>query len=219
MGNDTFKMFLENHDKFEIPKLFLVDVDGKVVSNDVPSEKLLTKLLSRVFDVALGKDLEPELDALTTAYEVGAYGGAWKVAEKFLNDKDESVAKDARFVREKVEAYAAFRKKAMEEDLGILPPGEQFGKLLLLRSEFLGMELQTWADEQLKPLRLEKKIKADKNAWNKLESALEKELKRFDNRYQRKLAVKLYKSIKKKYGKTVAAHIADARLDKLEELQ
>ncbi|MHC4921068.1 MAG: peroxiredoxin family protein [Planctomycetota bacterium] len=214
-SNDTFKGFLENEKQFVIPKLFLVDVEGKVVGNKVPSEKLMQKLPSRVFDIAPGKDLEPELEILDTAYGRGAYGGAWQAAAKFLSNKDEAVAKDAKFVREKVEAYAAFRKKTMAEDLGVLMPAQQFGKLLLLRSEFLGMELQKWADEQLKPLRLDKKIKSEKNAWAKLESALERELKKFNSSYQRKQAVKLYRSIMKKYAKTEAAHIAEARLDKM----
>ena len=214
--NETFKGFLEK-DAFAIPKLFLMDVEGRVIANQVPSDKLLKKLLSRVFDVALGKDLEPELDTVSTAYELGAYGGAFTAAARFLEDKDEAIAKDAKFVREKVTAYATFRKRAMEEDLGVLPPDQQFGKLLLLRAEFLGLEIEKWAEEQLKPLRQDKKIKSEKNAWSKLESALERELKKFDSSYQRKQAVKLYRSIFKKYSKTVAGRIAEARLDKMVE--
>ncbi|MEE9125953.1 MAG: hypothetical protein V3U11_02330, partial [Planctomycetota bacterium] len=57
----------------------------------------------------------------------------------------------------------------------------------------------------------------ERNAWNKLEVALERELKRFDSSYQRKQAVKLYRSIFKKYSKTVAGRIAEARLDKMLE--
>jgi len=216
LSNDTFKGFLEK-DQFAIPKFFLVDVEGRVVATDVPSEKVLKKLLSRVFEIKLGKELEPELVTVTTAYEVGAYGGAWQAATKFLTDKDEAVVKDAKFLRARVEAYAAFRKRGMQEDLGVLPPEQQFGKLLLLRSEFLGMELQTWADEQLKPLRLDKKIKSEKNVWAKLESALDRELKKFDSSYQRKQAVKLYRSIVKKYAKTEAGLIAESRLDKMAE--
>ena len=216
LSNETFRGFLEK-DQFAIPKFFLMDVEGRVVATDVPTEKLLKRLLSRVFEVALGKDLEPELVTVSAAYEVGAYGGAWQAATKFLTGKDEAVVKDARFVREKVEAYAAFRKRAMEEDLGVLPVEQQFGKLLLLRAEFLGMDPQKWADEQLKPLRLDNKIKSEKNAWAKLESALERELKKFESSYQRKQAVKLYRSIVKKYPKTQAAHIAESRLDKMAE--
>lgn len=216
LGNETFKGFLEK-DQFAIPKLFLVDVEGRVVGNDVPAEKVLKKLLSRVFDTALGKDLEPELAPVGAAYEVGAYGGAWQAAGKLLKDKDEAVAKDALFVREKVEAYAAFRKRAMEEDLGVLPVEQQFGRLLLLRSEFLGMELQQWADEKLKPLRLDKQVKAEKNAWDKLESALERELKKPDSSYQRKQAVKLYQSIVQKYPRTQPARISASRLDRMPE--
>jgi len=213
-SNATFKAFLEK-DQFAIPKYFLVDVDGRVVSTDIPTERVLKKLLSRVFDVALGKDLEPELAAVGSAYVAGAYGGAWQAAAKLLKDKDEAVVKDARFVREKVEAYAAFRKKTVEEDLGVVPAERQFGQLLLLRSEFLGMELQAWADEKLKQLRLDKKIKSEQNAWDKLETALERELKKVDSTYQRKQAVKLYQSIVKKYPKTEPSRIAESRLDRM----
>lgn len=216
LSNETFKGFLEK-DQFAIPKFFLVDVEGRVVGNEVPSEKVLKKLLSRVFDIALGKELEPELVKVGNAYQAGAYGGAWQEATRFLKGKDEAVVKDARFVREKVEAYAAFRKRAMEEDLDVLPVERQFGKLLLLRSEFLGMELQKWADEKLGALRSDKKIKSAKNAWDKLQTALERELKQFDSSYQRKRAVKLYQSIVKKYPRTEPARIATSRLDKMPE--
>lgn len=195
-----------------IPRYYLVDVDGVVVSSELPDEEQIEALLKRVFEPALGRDLHQELVSAREQYERGAAGAAWKAAGLLVESEDETLAADAAFLRSKVERYLAWQKERIERALKQSERAAAMGELLVFEVRFAGMDAATWATEQIKTLTKHADIHAQRFAWNKLRKALAKEAKGAKSRGARSSLVYAYKKIIKSHAGSVAASIAQERI-------
>lgn len=199
-----------------IPQYYLVDVDGVVIGSDLPDGTAVEKQLERAFMPALGRDLHEKLADAVAAYARDAAGAAWTGVQAFLEDEDETLAEDATFLCEKVERYVAWQRERIERALSSGKRSEAMGDLLVFEVRFAGMDASEWAVEQVKALKAEKEIHADRFAWDKLQKALAKEAKGVESKGARKSVLSAYGEVVKRHPDTVAARIAAERMAALE---
>ncbi len=198
-----------------IPHYYLVDVDGVVVSSELPDEARIEELLKHVFEPALGKDLHEKLADAREDYERGAAGAAWKTAGKMVESEDESLAEDATFLREKIERYVSWQRERIERSLAEGRHADAMGELLVFEVRFAKMDASKWASEQIKALEKHEDIHAERFAWDKLRKAIAKEAKGVERRSARKSVVYAYGKVVKSHAGTVAAKIAKERIQAL----
>jgi hypothetical protein len=202
-----------------IPQFYLVDAMGKVVGMDMPSEEIIEGLLRQVFVVDLKKRLHQKLGNAQLAYERGSYAMAFKTAGQLLTDKDQTVAADATFVRNKVKGYGQHRRKILEAELKTGQPAQLYGSFLLMKHEFAGVdpELGAWVRKHLKRLAKtpEMKAKGENRAWGLFEKNLKRELRGFKSDYERNRVRTLYLELGQKHPRTVATGFAKNRLKRL----
>jgi hypothetical protein len=198
-----------------LPRFYLVDDEGKVVSQDCPEASQIERLLERVFVPTLERDLAPALKDARAAYDRGRAGAAWKAAEGFAASEDAAVAEDAKFLREKVERYAAWQKDRIERLLQSGGVEEGLGELYLFEFRFPPMECAAWATKRATEVEKDPKVHADRFAWKKLRAALAKEAKA-TSKSALQSAASAYKTVVKDHAGTRAAAIAKDRLDSLQ---
>ena len=198
-----------------LPRYYLIDVDGMVVSSDLPDDEQVEELLKRVFVPALGRDLHEKLAAARADYERGAAGAGWLAAGKHVDSEDKTLAEDAVFLREKVERYSVWQRERIERALGKGQRAEAMGELLVFEMRFAKMDASKWATEQIKELKQHKDIHAERFAWDKLRKAIAKEAKGVKSKGARKSVVYAYSKIVKSHKKSAAAEIAAQRIKAL----
>jgi hypothetical protein len=172
--------------------------------------------LQRVFEPALGRTLHAGLADASADYERGAAGAAWLAAEKALAAPDEALAKDAAYLREKVEKYSAWQRERIERALAEQKWPDAMGDLLVFETRFEGMDCAAWAKARIAALAKEPDIHSDRFAWDKLRKALAKEMKGADSASARKSAVFAYSAIVKAHASSPAARIASERIRALD---
>ena len=195
-----------------LPRYYLVDVNGVVVTSDLPDETLIESLLEKVFEPALGRTLHERLAEAREAYERGTAGAAWKAAGKLVDGDDETVTADAVFLREKVERWAAWQRERIEDALAKGEHPRAMGELLVFEIRFAKMEVAAWAADRIRALKDHEAIHPDRFAWDKLRKALAKEAKGVGSRSARKSVVYAYAKIVKSHADTLAAKIAEERI-------
>jgi len=218
IGVDTDQTTLQRYageGSLPLPQFYLVDVEGVVVSNEMPDETTIEAQLKRVFEPALGRELNEKLASAREDYDRGAAGAAWVAAGKHLESEDEALAADATFLREKVERYAAWQREKIELALSRGQNAEAMGELLVFEVRFDGMEVASWASERIQTLEKDEEIHAERFAWDKLRKALRKEAKGVKSRGARQSAVYAYQKVVKSHPGTVAAKIAEERIQAL----
>ncbi|MEM8882692.1 MAG: redoxin domain-containing protein [Planctomycetota bacterium] len=97
-----------------IPRTYLIDATGKVVSDGMPNESRIQELLEGVLDTRVGKTLHKSLNGAVKAFEKGDYGKAYKAAGKMTEKEDAALVADAQYLRERCVAVADFSKKLIE---------------------------------------------------------------------------------------------------------
>ncbi len=197
-----------------IPRFCLVDAKGRVVGHELPDDAQIEALLQDVFDPELHRELHAELAAARGAYEMGAYGVAWRATAPLLAHAEPLVAADARFLRDKIESYSAFRERTGEQDLAGLKPPDAFALLLVQRCEFDGLAAGAWAEQRLRGLRQDESVAKHKQAWAKLEEAVARDVNSAGKPYERKRAQDLYGEVVKRFARTPPARVAERRLSR-----
>lgn len=196
----------------EFPMIYLIDCRGRIVDYGEELEAKIEYLLQEVFDPALGRELHKALRSAQQKYESGMIGTAWKFAGRRLEDEDPAVVADAKFLRGRCEAYGAWKQLMLQREIDagryptVVPALEEFEKA------FRGMPTGAWASETRRVLRKDPKVKAELEAWMRLEKAIEKEEKATYDRKKMKAVHKEYQAIIDKYPGTLAAQEARRRL-------
>lgn len=197
------------------PRFLLVDVSGKVVGQAIPTRAEVESLLEKTFDPALERELRPELAKVRALYEGGAYGAAHRLAGRLVESKDRKVAEDARYVRKKVEDYAAFWRTAAEFELREADPNVAYGRLLVARHRFAGLDVARWAPAKLRELAKVRRVKDQRKAWKLFEKALKRDVSSAGT--GKKATIDLYEDVVKKHPWTRAGWLARKRLEELGE--
>jgi len=215
MGSDpsreTMSKYLEGRGA-GIPHAYLVDAYGFVVSEGFPSDQKIEELLADALDTSLERELHRSLGSAVRAFEKGDWGKAWSAAERYLEDEDAQLAADAKYLRERCEAIAAWYRKAAEKCIEARDFTLALDDLAGIQKNFGGLEAATWAQEKEKELSSDAKVKEEVAAWKAWEKASRSRADAGDN--DRKLAtVKvLLERLIKKYPGTRAAELAQDAL-------
>jgi uncharacterized protein (DUF1501 family) len=199
-----------------IPHAYLVDASGTIVANGYPTQLQFEPLLADAFDPALGRDLHPSLKALQKLYEKGEVGKAWAAAEKPASAGDDA-ARDARFLREKAEAYGAWRKRLVEKALEAKDYVTAAEDLEEISRSFAGMEVGAFASAKAKELAADEVAAKEVAAAQALRKARALEAKAEGKPRKLGAARNAYKAILQKYPGTKAAQLAQKALAALPE--
>ncbi len=198
-----------------LPRFYFVDVDGVVLASaerDPPTPKQIEAQLERVFLPALGRSLHADLAAAVDDYERDACGLVWKRAGARAKSDDETLAEDARFLRAKVERYAAWQRERIEKLRKADAHEDAMAELVLYERRFDGMEGADWSRKQIKALLEIPAIHAERFAWGKLRKAMAKEWKGVGSSGKRRSVQVAYRRIVKQHGASRPGKIASARL-------
>lgn len=198
-----------------IPHSYLVDANGVVVSDGMPSAQQIESLLENTFDPALGRELASPLKAAAKLYEKGRIGQAWAGAARYLEHEDRAVAADAAYLRERAEAYAAFRKKLIETGIANRQYGIVFDDLNATSKDFAGMEVATWAAAKEKELSADDAVATEMKAWKAYGKAQAKEEKAGGKEKKLGPVRKAYEKIVQKFPGSRAAEMAEKALQRL----
>lgn len=195
-----------------IPHVYLVDATGRIVGDGHPnefSEEKIEELLKQAFVPELGRELHRSLKSAVKSYESGKVGAAWTAASRQLEAEDRVLAADAKFLRDKCEEYAGFKKASLEGQIAAKAYSEAYDAIKAIQKEFAGMEVATFAADTKKKLDADKQVKVEMKAWKAYLKALAKE--QDAGRSQKKLADarKAYEKVFKKYPGTRAADMAN----------
>ncbi len=203
-----------------LPRFYLVDVDGVVVSSaqrEPPTAAQIEAQLERVMLPELDRALHESLASVVADYERDACGLAWKTATKHTTSEDAKVAEDARFLRAKVERYAAWQRERIKKLLKANTHVQAMAELVVFERRFDGMDVADWARKQIGTLLKVKPIHEQRFAWDKLRKAMAKEWRGVESVGKRRSVKLAYRQLIKKYEETRPAKIAAARLEALGE--
>jgi len=212
MGVETFVQFVLPNEVAAFPYSYLVDVEGKVVGRgEKVGEELLAKVLEDFFDPAIGRELHPALAAARASYEKGEVGKAWADAGKAEADPDATVVADAKHLRSRCEAHAAFARRQAEKRLTSRDVPANVRLLDGLARTYAGMEIATWAAEKKREIQADPAARRELSAWQELEKIIERETKARGDRKKLEAVRKAYQALIKKYPGTVASAEAHRR--------
>jgi hypothetical protein len=198
-----------------IPHAYLVDAMGTIVWDGHPAslpESQIADLLKDAFNPALGKELNDALKGAVKYYEKGQYGKAWAAAEKQVADEDAAVAEDAKFLRQRCEDVAAYRKRLTEAAIANKDYVTALDDLDTLARDFTGMDVVAWAGETLKTLDGDDVVKNEIKAWKDYQKVRAKEIDAEGKEKKLKPVAKLYERVVKKYPGTRGAAFAEKAL-------
>jgi hypothetical protein len=153
--------FIVPNTRAEFPMSYLVDSRGKIVDPGPELEEKIQYLLDEVFDPSLRRELAPGLADARAAYEAGSVGAAWLAAAPALESADASLVADAKFLRERCEAYGAWKRLMLERKIseGALPAAVR--ALKEVEKAFAGMPVSAWAGETRRDLEKDPKVKME----------------------------------------------------------
>ncbi len=213
IGSDTSRSSMKNFSdmvKIAIPHSYLVDATGKVVSEGMPDDQQIEALLDGVFDETLGRELHTKLAPAVKSYEKGDIGKAWKAASKLVENEDEAIAEDAKFLVEKTEAYGEFRKTLAEGAISSREYLTADEDLADMAKAFSGMPVAEWSAKTSKELDADPDVKNERKAWKALLKVKAAEEKANGKAKKMKLVRKSYLKLVDKYAGTNAAEKAAA---------
>lgn len=206
MDLETLLRFIRPNEVAECPHGYLVDVEGKVVGDgEKVGEDLVAKALEDYFDPLLGRELHPSLLAACESYGKGEIGKAWEAATKAGEDEDGALVADAKYLRERCEAHAAFARRQAEKPLGAKDYPGAMELLEDIAKRYAGMEAADWAKEKEREVKSDPAARKELQAWKELEKIAEKERKAGIDPKKREAVRKAYKALIKKYPGTMAA--------------
>jgi len=214
-GGESMKQFT-SPGSVGIPHAYLVDASGKVVSEGVPSEQQIEKLLEGAFDAALGKDLHRSLGGAVKSYGKGQIGAAWAASGRFVEDEKRGLAADAAFLREKAQSYAKFVRGLAESGIESKDFGTAMDDLGWLQKDFAGMEAAAWAKTKLAELKADPAVKNELSGMKALRKAQARELDAGGKEKKLKGVVSAYRKVVKKFAGTRAAVEAEAAVKRLD---
>jgi hypothetical protein len=164
------------------------------------------------FDPALGRELASELGIARRHYEKGAFGSAWRIAGQKLDDEDPEVVADARFLRERCEESAEWRRYTVMRKIQQRDYPKAVPELQELARTFKGMPTAEWAKETRSGLRKDPAVRLELKAWARLERAITKAEKAGGDPRKMKSVHREYAAIQEAYPDTRAAREAARRL-------
>ena len=213
-GGETMASYTQPG-RLGIPHAYLIDASGNVVSEGVPSDGQIEALLADTFDVALGRDLHKALKAPVKSYEKGQYGKAYAAAAKSLENEDNALVADARYLRKRCEDVAAFQQKMIESSVKAKDFATAYADIASAPKAFAGMEIATWAVTKKKELDADESVQVEVKAWSALEKARKKQASAKGKAKKMGPARKAYQSVVKKYPGTRAAKMAESAIKAL----
>jgi len=216
--NTTQARFVVGGQDLFVPRYYLVDAKGVIVSNEVPTEDRIIELLGQAC-VELEHEMPEALKKAERAFRDGAYGDAWQRAGKAGKSVVPIVQAEAGFLQDKVVQYAAFVKATSPAWLEGKRPEQVYAKVLLLSLQFEGLDLAKWAEKKLKEWDKEPAIKKDKKAWRLLGQAIERDLGSVGDDYERKRAKEMYQKVIDRHPYTRATDFAKLRLERFADIE
>ena len=195
-----------------IPRAYLIDASGTVVSSGVPSEAQIEKLLEDAFVPGLGKQLHKSLKSAVKLYDKGDYGKAYAAAARATTNEDRAIASDAEYLRKCCEEVANWYKKQVEGSIQSKDYATAYADFKTIPKDFAGMEIVGWAKETKAKLDADKSVQTELKAYKAFEKAQKKEEAAEGKAKKLGPARKAYKSIVKKYPGTRAAKLAEEAL-------
>jgi len=206
MEPETFTRFVRPNEVAAFPYSYLVDTEGKVVGHgEKVGEELFAKALEDFFDPALGRELHPALAAARASYEKGEIGKAWADAVKAEADPDAALAADAKHLRARCEANAAFARRQAEKRLATKDYPAAMKLVDELSRAYAGMEAASWAAAKKREIQADPAARRELTAWQELEKIIEREKKAGGDRKKLEAVRKAYQALVKKYHGTGAS--------------
>ncbi len=187
-----------------------------MVSEGLPSESQIEKLLDDVVLRKLDRELHPALAKAKAAFDAGACGAAFAAAGKLLKQKqdpDKAVIADATYLREAIQKNAAVEQRLIEAVKS--DARKRYGRLMVLRYEYDGLPESKWAQQELRGLAKVERVKRDKKQWRALETAIKREMKINGKVYELKRTLDLYSKTIGLKSTSVPGKIAKRRRDAL----
>jgi hypothetical protein len=216
--NTTQARFVVGGQNLFVPRYYLVDAKGMIVSNEVPTEDRIIELLGQAC-VDLEREMPDALKKAARAFQDGAYGDAWRRAGKARKSGVPLVEAEAGFLQDKVAQYAKFVKETSPAWLDGKRPEQVYAKMLLLSLQFDGLEVAKWAEKILKTWSKDPAIKKDKQAWRLLGQAIERDLGSVGDDYERKRAKEMYQKVIDRHPYTRATDFAKLRLERFADVE
>jgi hypothetical protein len=213
-GGETMSSYTQPG-RLGIPHAYVIDASGNVVSEGVPSEAKIEELLEATFDPSLGRDLHKALKSVVKTYEKGQFGKAYAAAAKSLENEDNALVADARYLRKRCEDAAAFQQTMIESSIKGKDFASAYADIADAPKAFAGMEIATWAAAKKKELDADESTQTEVKAWSALEKARKKQASAKGKAKKMGPARKAYKSVMKKYPGTRAAKLAESALGSL----
>jgi len=213
-SGETMKSYTQKG-SIGIPHTYVIDASGNVVSEGVPSEAKIGELLEATFDPSLGRDLHKALKSVVKTYRKGQYGKAYAAAAKSLENEDNALVADARYLRKRCEDVAAFQQKMIESSVKAKDFTTAYADLGAAPKAFAGMEIATWAAAKKKELDADESVQIEVKAWSALGKARKKQASAKGKAKKMGPARKAYKSVMKRYPSTRAAKMAESALRSL----
>jgi len=213
-GGETMSRYTQPG-RLGIPHAYLIDANGKVVSEGVPGEGQIETLLESTFDPALGRELHKSLKSVVKSYEKGDYGKAYAAAAKSLEKEDRTLVADAQYLRQRCEEVAAFEKKILESAIAAKEFSDVYAEFKVVPKAFAGMEFANWATAKKKELDGDAAVQLECKAWSAYEKGTKKQASAKGKAKKMGPARKAYQSVMKKYPGTRAAKMAESALKSL----
>lgn len=188
--------------KVSLPQVYLVGTDGTIVGRGIPTDPQLQEQLVNVVLPTLDRPLHGALAEVEAHYKWGAYGIAYKQAGQLLKSRDEAVAKDALYIRNKIERYEAVQRMYAKEGLSAALT-DKYAELLVLKHQYNGLPLAEWAEEHLAKVRKNadkldaRLLTRHKAAWQKFELALRREMSMGTSEKEKKRLIVIYQQLAK----------------------
>lgn len=201
--------------KSGLPYAFVIGVDGKVIWEGRNGYKqVILEEIKKVRYPGLGKaSVAKGLEKSASLYSKGAFAKAVAEAEKKLSkaEDDATLAADAKFIMDKVEATSKKLHARFDRLKGEREFSEALATLGKIAQGFKGTPVGDAAKTNLKALKKDKAVKKELQA----EAALAGVMKRLETLHDPQKKAGMLEGFIKKFEGTKAAERAQARVNEL----
>ncbi len=212
---ETLMAFVRFNEPAEFPRSYLVNASGVIVANGEVTDADIEQALLDVFEPDLGRELDGALAAAVASYRAAEYGKAWTSAGEHAASEDARVAADARHLRTKCEAYAAWTRRRIEQQVQAREYPAACALIDETSSRCAGMDVAAWAADTKKALERDPKVRNELTAWKRLEKVQANEKKAGSVPAKRKAVAAEYRALAKAFRGTRAAAEAEAAATRL----
>lgn len=152
-----------------IPHAYLIGPDGVVTWEGHPGnlpESEIEKVLRNTFNL---REVAPELKPAAEAFEKGKFAEARSLAEAAKEKGGRDVESDSAYILERIDGIVSMWKQTAEQGA----PLDQLEALGLIQEHCPGTEEAAAAATKEKELRADPKVKAELDAWKKLDKLVD----------------------------------------------